>query len=265
MFNENNTTLVIQGNLYENWTLSFIETYKKYFKHIVLSTWDNETVDVDGIQIVKSPLPEITGPGNINCQLRSSLVGCQHATTEFIIKVRTDILIKKPEVWLKFFSNYWNQNRIFVLGLTSCPLFAPRDQIFAGSKEDMIHLFDIPFINSNYNPSWGNLFPELYIGAMYHSRFSETVKKFLEQPYDYLISEHEYYWVNPKKRNETNDEWLKLRHKYMYPVSKNLKYSWYKKFPNGEYYYDYVAETAGEYWHEDIVENHYRIDPAFYK
>jgi len=247
MFNQNNTTLVIQGNCYDQWTIPFIEEYKKYFSNIILSTWDDENIHIDGIKIIKNQYPAIRGPGNVNCQLKSSLIGCQAAETEFVIKVRTDILIRDPESWLTFFSNLWKPNRIFVLGLSTIHLFSPRDQIFAGHRQDMIDMFDIPYINSNYAPTLDVLYPEIHIGARYYSKFSDQMKKFINDPNSYLLA-------NAPKRHETIDEWNKIGHEYLYPVPRSLKYSWYKRLTNGEYNYDETAKNYGEYWHEDIIQ-----------
>lgn len=247
MYTTENTTLVIQGNSFKNYTLLFLEEYKKYFKHIILSTWDDEDFDPNGYTLIKNQKPEIPGPGNVNLQLKSSLSGCLAATTEYVIKVRSDIFLIDPHAWLRFFSENHAANRIFVLGLSNLFYFSPRDQVFAGLRNDMIKLFDIPYIDSVYEPTLASMYPELYIGLNYYARFNSNVTHYLNNP-------QQYAHFNSPKRAETEQEWRKNGLKYMWPVAKSLKYYWPKRFPNGFYNYEETAVQSGEFWHEDIVE-----------
>ncbi len=252
MFTKENTTLLIQGNCYNEWTSNYIEEYKKDFNNIILSTWDNEEINPSGIQVIKNSPPQIEGPGNVNYQIKSSLEGCKMVTTEYVIKVRTDILIKDPKNWLSFFSTHEKPKRLFVLGLSRFIHFSPRDQIWAGTKEDMLNLFNVPYIEANYPPSINNLYPEIYLGATYCSKFNENIKIFLEKPEEYLLSQNPHTWYGPPKNDLVTKEWEKNGLDYLFPVSKELKYLWYKKFTNGEYNYDESANLFGEFWYDDI-------------
>ena len=248
MFNKENTTLVIQGNSYLNYTEKFIDQYLKYFKNVIFSTWIDDPIKETGnFKLIRNN-PVSPGPGNINLQIKSSFSGCVAATTKYIIKTRSDILIEDPEKWLEFFSQNYIDNRIFVLGLSKIYIFSPRDQIFAGEKNDMINLFNISLHGGDYDstPSLFSMYPELYLGTSYYARFSDKVKFFMKVPSIYL-------YANALSRDQALKEWNIIGTKYMYPVSKNLKYQWPKHMPTGEYNYQQTALTYGEFWHEDLT------------
>lgn len=246
MFNRTNTTLVIQGIIYQQWTPAFIEEYKKSFDNIIVSTWEEDSIDTD-VEVLKNKKPESVGPGNANLQIKSSLEGIKKVTTDFTIKVRSDILIKEPQKWLDFFSEYYSTNRVFVLGLSNKFIFSARDQLFSGKTSDMLTLFNIPYLPGEYtpSPSINSMYPELWITLHYYAQFSEKVRIFLQNPSIYLYG-------NASLRQHTIDEWNRISTKYMYPVSRAQKYYWPKRFGENDYNYDETASTYGEFWHDDI-------------
>ena len=96
--------IVIQGPIIKenDFTLETCKIYKKIFNNdekIILSTWNNEDDDylekfrnLDVI-VVTSEVPECYGHGNVNCQIKSTLVGCEKAKeigSKYILKTRTD-------------------------------------------------------------------------------------------------------------------------------------------------------------------------------
>ena len=246
MLDRKNTSLVIQGQITQ-WTKQFIEEYKKSFDNIVVSTWDDETIESDGFRLIKSKKPDSPGPGNANMQIKSSHEGIMACDTEYCIKIRSDILIKEPEKWLEFLSQNLSQNRIFVMGLSKIYPFSARDQFFFGKWEDMKTLFNIPYLQGEYtpSPSINKMYPEYWITLFYYSQFSEKVRIFLNSPEVYLYG-------NAPLKQHVFDEWRKIGTTYMYPISRNLDYYWPKRFGEGRYNYDETAMTYGEFWHEDL-------------
>lgn len=245
MFSSENTTLVVQGQITQ-WTKNFIDEHKKFFKNIIVSTWEDETIEADGFRLIKSSKPN-PGPGNCNLQIKSSLEGCKASETEFVIKVRSDILLRDPAGWLQFFSENWTTNRLFVLGLSSKYIFSARDQVIAGRTDDMLALFSIPYLPGEYtaSPSIGSMYPELWITLHYYAQFSQAARVMLYNPGIYI-------YEGSQLRGIAENEWARIGTKYMWPVPRSLKYYWPKRFGENDYNYDETALTYGEFWHDDL-------------
>jgi hypothetical protein len=252
MYNYQNTSIVIQGNL-NFYSIMYVEAYQEHFDNVILSTWLDEDTSPFNCKCVKSNKVE-PGPGNCNLQITSSLNGLKEVKTEFAIKVRSDILIEDFDKWLQFFSEHQKDNRIFVLGLSDKWHYSPRDQIFAGRTEDLEILFDIPHLDGEYTatPSINNMYPELWLGLHWFANFSDETKLFLANPQKYILS-------NAPERNRAMLEWHKIKHDHLLPVPRNLKYKWPKRFGNGYYNYDETARDYGEYWYENTKELNYAI------
>jgi hypothetical protein len=97
------TAIVLQGPLLSdhNFTLETIRLYKKHFIDCILivSTWKGENADTlaklraEGIEVLENDKPPVTGVGNVNLQLVSSLAGMEaakRAGAEFVYKTRCD-------------------------------------------------------------------------------------------------------------------------------------------------------------------------------
>jgi len=248
MFTKDNTTLVVQGNTYLDYTEDFLNKYKDVFTNVIFSTWENETIAGNGFIVLKNQIPTNPGPANINLQMKSSLEGCKLVKTPYTIKVRSDIFIKDIDKWLEFFSEHYVPKRLFVLGLSNIHWFSPRDHIWAGATEDLIKLFDLEPMTSPYDsaPLITSLYPELYLGLSYYANYSEEVKKFISEPDKYILT-------GAPLREQVREEWKKVGLRYMYPVPRTLKYTWIKTYPNRDYPYDETSALYGEFWHEDIV------------
>jgi hypothetical protein len=245
MYNKDNTTVIIQGNLYP-YTKEFISIYRESFKNVILSTWDNEDTKLIECSKIISVFPEKPGGGNINYKIISSLNAIKSCETENCIIVRTDILMEKIDEWLNFTSKYGTEHRLFCLGVYNRYPFSFRDQIFIGKTSLMKSMFSIKLFNEDYYiPDRSHFYPELALCLSYCSIFCEYAKKYYNQPFEYVTGErgnsHESYHV-----------WKTCLGKYIYPVSKYLKYKWPKKAPNG---YDFNKEEnsyGGERWHENM-------------
>ena len=248
MFTKDNTTLVVQGNVYQHFTEEFLTSYASTLPNVIFSTWENETIPQSICTVLKNKLPDNPSLANINLQLKSSLEGCKLSKTPYTIKIRSDIFMKDIESWLEFFSHNHQENRLFVLGLSNVYWFSPRDHMWAGRTEDLIKLFDIAPMTPPYDsaPPITSMYPELYLGLSYYANFSDKAKQFLQDYQTYAL-------INSPRREEMREEWEKIGTKYLYPVPRSLKYYWPKYFLNREYNYDETAQHYGEFWHDDII------------
>jgi hypothetical protein len=104
-----NLTFCIQGAVVvdrngHNLTENLIRSVKLYYPKspIIFSTWENEVVDnLEGVSLVKSKDPgssfrfaDSPEKNNINRQIVSSLAGLKAARTEYVVKIRSDLLIE---------------------------------------------------------------------------------------------------------------------------------------------------------------------------
>lgn len=158
--------IVLQGPpaFDDDFTYESILLYKKIFPgvKIILSTWRNidnsyiEKVKKVDCYVVLNDLPQKTGRGNVNYQVKSSRTGILKAKElgcRYVIKSRTDQRIYNSSLCnfieallTKFPSNIPNQKKRIVIlqGSTGC-MFLPyyiADFFYAGSVEDMLKLFD---------------------------------------------------------------------------------------------------------------------------
>ena len=250
MYTVDNTTVVIQGNLTQ-WTPEFLKEYEKTFKHVIVSSWsDDDWSNIwwdsyDRMICFKPPKP---GRGNVNLHVRSTYMGLGVVKTPYVIKVRSDLLIQEPEKWLRFFSEHEADRRIFVLGMSDMYGFSPRDQLFAGKVEDLLKMFDIPYIDEDYAvPGLDEMYPEVRIGLNHCRHYDYVAKRCWEQPEKYLFP-------GASHRHETLTHWSMVKGDLLMPVSRNLRYYWPKHFPNG---YNYDNKEFGEFWYEEIADKKY--------
>ena len=107
----NEVGIVIQGPVIEkdDFTLNTIKLYMKNMSgaHIILSTWDDisETfirkIKALNVDVICSSLPQNRGRGNVNLQIKSTMVGIVRAKElgmKYIMKTRTDQRIYKSDV-----------------------------------------------------------------------------------------------------------------------------------------------------------------------
>ena len=88
--------LVLQGPLHD-YTPQIVDEYFKlpFVNNIIISCWNtcaNYTFNKNTI-IIRNEDVEYPGVGNRNRQIKSTLNGIKHVTTDFTIKLRTDQFI----------------------------------------------------------------------------------------------------------------------------------------------------------------------------
>ena len=116
--------IVMQGPLVSNrnFTKETVLLYKKYFpnSNVIVSTWEDEdpttitSIKEAGADVVLNTKPTVSGIGNVNFQLISTLGGMKRAQVlgaEFVYKTRSDERIYAP-----------NTNRFLVQLLRSFPV-----------------------------------------------------------------------------------------------------------------------------------------------
>ncbi len=165
------TAIILQGPIYNEKHFT-IETIKMYLKtmpqaKIIVSTWNTTKKEIIdeikklGAEVVLSQIPEYTGIGNINYQIKSTragLIKAKELGAEFAMKTRTDQRYDKDKFLSFLFSledtfkvgngfSYLNQkNRIIVGQSSSCStMFIPyfiSDFFYFGNINDLLKLFD---------------------------------------------------------------------------------------------------------------------------
>ncbi|MFQ3675339.1 MAG: WavE lipopolysaccharide synthesis family protein [Endomicrobiia bacterium] len=248
--------LVIQGNLVAE-SPSFISYYAKetIFNKVILSTWEGEKDeliqsirrDCPNVEIIQSVKP-YAGMGNRNLQICSSLAGVKEAESDYVIKVRSDMLIDFKLIYNFFFDN-WKENNIYTLSVYSKYAFHPRDHVFIGKREDLIRLFDIPYdltpISSYPQSIHSIVRTETYIGVHYYKHLSDDIEKFIEKPYLYLTD-------SSSCRQEALSRYYSfiLNRQGFLPLPM-IPIFWPKYYPNG-YPFLYLKKAEGEVYHEDL-------------
>ncbi|YCO05588.1 WavE lipopolysaccharide synthesis family protein [Vibrio sp. VNB-15] len=186
--NDKDLSIIIQGKLYNGKTYSSLDvlnSVRTYFPHaeVILSTWIGDAIpkEIEALvdQVVLSEDPGDTTPSqkplNINRQLVSSLAGLRAATRRFAIKTRTDILFTSDNI-LSMMTTPTPKERVYKVSkdmvlvsdittrthlrpnilqrkshksLTYMPFWVC-DFLYAGLKEDLINIFDIPLYPDSY-------------------------------------------------------------------------------------------------------------------
>ncbi len=160
--------IVIQGGLKKehDFTLQTIKIYRQHFPdaHIILSTWENEDagylnrIRAEGIDIVLSPLPVISGFNNINYQIVSSVAGIKMAASKncvYVYKTRTDQRMYAPninEYLVKLLEQFpithgfLQKQRLVAVSLNTFKyrLYGISDMFMFGNTIDMLSYWDCP-------------------------------------------------------------------------------------------------------------------------
>ncbi|MDR2526684.1 MAG: WavE lipopolysaccharide synthesis family protein [Rickettsiales bacterium] len=173
--NPNDISFVIQGELKAEITPRTIDSIRRFFPgaEIVLATYigsDVAGLDYDKIALVADPgfyqhddrLE--SKPNNVNRQIQTTLAGLKASTRKYAFKIRSDFILT-GRGFLDFFSKFPKYDcdyKVFNEKILSCVFFArnprtlafghyllfhPSDLVFFGLCEDLINLYDIPFMN----------------------------------------------------------------------------------------------------------------------
>ena len=253
--------IVLQGPA-NSYTLSTAEHYLElnFVNNVIVSCWIDDNVETKNprIKIIKNACIENPGPQNCNCQIKTSLEGLKHVTTNFAIKFRSDIRVyldsmiemynfynKNKDKDLTYFNNVNKpNNKIGVLAVYKDFPFHPHDQIFFGNTEDLIELFTIPYSEPNkdcYLNFNDIMRAEAYIAVHYFAKFDNKINKFIENKKKYLVD------------NAPNiDEALELSDRIMdriFKVFPKINHEWPKYSPDQYSYETRKKCFKGFYWH----------------
>ena len=260
-----NFDIVIQGPVYDE-TFNLIREYKdlSFVNKIIVSTWKEwenicKKIDYPNVEIIINNDIDFSGDENRNKQIFSSLNGIRACNSEYVIKIRSDMLWTKSSIYdmKDFFFKYKNcklkrldhknkpLGRIFCAGIYDNFPFHPFDCMFWGHKEDLIDLFNIPLCTElpthNYQSQTR---AETYIASHYYAKFDQDVADMLKRPDLYLFDNSKYYQFAIKKSRSFGSKILK-------PFPKSImNMIWYKQsFVN---YYDWDLRTLqdGLWFHE---------------
>lgn len=236
--------IIVQGKYYD-FTSSIVEEYLNlpFVNKVIVSCWEDDFVDIessDRTEIIKNKYPEISGNGNRNYQIISSLSGLKRSTSKYSIKIRSDqkyTCESMIKMYNFFISNYINSSQvIFVSGIYPDLLFHPRDHVFWGETSSLINLFDIPIerngITEIINIPKENLGEyydcfirtETYLGSHYCARFDSKI-------YRMILKSSEYLYDNAPKWNDAKI------------ISDNITFKIFKSFPKNLIDFNWLGKT----------------------
>jgi len=167
-------SFIIQGALNKEITPKTIASIRKYFPkaEIVLGTYkgtDIAKLVCNKIELVEDPgsYPiydhPCSGKNNVNRQIKTTIAGLKVATRKYAFKIRTDFILS-GRGFLSYFNKFQKHDinyKIFNHKVLSCVFFArnprtknefppypfhPSDVAFFGLREDLLKLFDVPFM-----------------------------------------------------------------------------------------------------------------------
>ena len=264
--------IVIQGGLYPA-TIQTAKSYSDFLgvDKVIVSCWEGDEISdsdqellerADNIILLGNEKPDYVGPGNLNLHIISSQNGIKEATSDVVMKIRSD-----QRLYHSAFQK-WNEcvtqglketpmtrldgsspkGKVFVIGMNYEKPYHPQDHIFWGYREDVYSVFDIPFSNEpplppekngkiDFSVNSGNLRNPIYIGMHYFSRFSEEAKNHAENYKEYLLDSAPKWDVAMENYEKTRDSIFKI-------LPRIDDCMWWEKFNSG-YWYD-VYHRYGE-------------------
>ena len=254
--------IIIQGGLYPN-TIKSAHYYAQLdlVKKVIISTWENESVEQDHIEsdkilLLKNKKPNYVGPGNLNLHLLSAKQGLDKCENGIILKIRSDEVLSHDGLirWYGYFKKHDNGNtlnyldgekqisKIAVIAMNITYPYHPQDHVFIGYKKDLVKLFNMPFSNEKeFGPEpvdfTENLRNNIYIGAQYFSLFFEDAIKHSKDWRDYLLD-------NSKHRKESMEFYLNNLDSIFYPLP--VVDMWWEKF-NCQYWWEGYGQSGDIY------------------
>ncbi len=171
-----NISVVVQGEIIPKQTKRLLKSIRKYLygSEIILSTWEGENLkdlEYDKVILSKDPNTFHVNWGsqtyniNINRMILSTKVGIENASHQYILKIRSDCILKNKN-FLKYFDKYPYVNpkyqvfhhKIIAYSIYSYRLetndknqqmqhaFFVSDMVYFGKKNDIINLFSCPLV-----------------------------------------------------------------------------------------------------------------------
>ena len=266
--------ILLQG-IYDDYTEELISHYLQlsFVNQIVVSFGPNdmEPKGTDRVIYIRNEYPSNPGTGNRNLQLVTSINGLDAITTDYAVKIRSD-----QKYSLKCMEDMWKyflDNRVcdlsfedldsgphgsIITGGNFAPFpFHPRDHIFRGHINDLINLFNIPLEEKSFSEVYGlskfyesffydkHIRTECYIGSHYCSKFNSRIKKFLEEPENYLHDHSQH-------RDEAMKLSKEITHKIFKPVPEECIEMEWPKYGWDSYRFDSQRKVFGERWAADF-------------
>lgn len=206
-------SVVVQGQIVPKVTLLCLKNLRKYLSNaeIILSTWEYSDVSnlgglYDVLVFNKAPKAVIFDDvknkyNNINRILISSQSGLEHASRKYILRIRSDLILKNDNLLYLFddlskrnFKSSLFKEKIFAYEKFSIKydekneikqrmLFHISDWCYLGLKEDLVELFNIPLVKE---PDFSRYFET-------HAKSVNDIHKtrlWKMSPEQYIISEN---------------------------------------------------------------------------
>jgi ADP-heptose:LPS heptosyltransferase len=257
-------TLVLQGPLHE-YTSQIVDEYLKlpFVNSIIVSCWNTcpDYIFNKKVIVIRNSDVEYSGVGNRNRQIKSTLEGIKHATTDFAIKLRTDQFISYDSM-IDIYNFYFNNNKIEIQYLNKkgpnykigihgiCKDFAFHliDHIYFGHVQDLLEVFSIQY-DKTVAPSDSEILfnhvvrSEIYITIPYISKFDTRIEDYIKDPLSYLVD-------NGHKRSDALVTSRELMDKIFVNFPKtNMQWP---KYGMKLYHYDIMESEQGghTYWHD---------------
>lgn len=248
--------IVIQGGLWDI-TLSTAERYKDHplVNNVIISTWEDEPL-VDYSDIIFNKLPDNPGPCNINLQLISSKNGLLAATSDFVIKTRSDQRLSYKDISI-ICDKVVKTSKINIIGMSPNFPYHPQDHLFAGSRPELLKLFSTelssntnyrdhnPYSKSNHKQrdlglewNYSDLRPNIYIGAGYLSTKDSVV-------FSHFGNKTEYLTDLAPKRHEALNHSMEIMMDY-FSLLPRLDIFWAKQ-QDGRYPYEAFSKQGEVY------------------
>lgn len=275
------TDIVMQGPVYSN-TYEVACEYADldFVNEVIISTHIAESDNIPkgsphpNVKWVLTPLPDQFGAGNMNLQIITSMIGIQACTADTVIKMRSDqhIFSDSMKMMRRFYEKFhrpdpfWTyegdpggpSGPIFVIGMLKPFPYHPQDHVFWGHREDLLDLYDCPFIpqvaygekTDQLNYVTGNdIRPNIWLGGHYYARFNHEIYHHLNNIEEYLLD------VSPKR--EEAMELYNINRDAIFKVFPRLEMYWIK-YNTGYWYHEY--EPQGEYYHDEPWEEDVEAD-----
>ncbi|MBE5827898.1 MAG: hypothetical protein E7305_00380 [Butyrivibrio sp.] len=234
MISSREISVVIQGKVDQKNINRLIHSIREKLPEaeLIVATWKNDNlnfyIDCDQLVLLKDPgaasmSVDGTGAYNINRLLYSTVEGINRANRKYILKIRSDLLLKDVG-FLKNFDSYNKRDISHSLArhkIAICSLYCMKcesekgfvhptpyhisDWACFGLSDDIKDLFDIPLVNieyfaryfevnlkyRNYSIPWLNhrlwkFPPEQYIGVQYAKKLYPELKFDNCLEYDYV-------------------------------------------------------------------------------
>ncbi len=212
-------SVIVQGAIDTKYTSKCLQSIRQYLPQaeIILSTWEGANVDdlnYDILILNKDPgtMLNIIYPypiyNNVNRQLVSTQQGILKATRKYILKLRSDLVLKNAD-FLNYWENFPKQNKDFTIF---------KHRVISGST------YTIEYLTNSNKPTPFNVSDFWFFGL------TEDIKDyFLDCPLQTKEESENWKFKYPNKIPDPNTLWR-------FPPEQVFCFNWVKKyFPNAKF------------------------------